>query len=329
MRFGILGYRHVHIEMFIQEMLQLGHTFIGICEKNHQFAGPLAAKYGVTLIEDEEVFFDLEPDIIGTSEVNNKKIDIIEKCDKRCIHVMVDKPAVTNIKDYEKLSKIVDKDKIKVGMMLTERFNPPIFSAWKLIKNGEIGELISLTFMKPHRLREGSREPWHFSKTENGGIIIDLLIHDFDLIRWFTDSEILDSYGYIRNAGHSRYPDFFDSTNIIMKTQNGVVASLEADWRLPDKYWTWGDGRINCVGTCGRIEVKTVGDLAVKKEPYATLITNDGEYRILDNEPVPTSLTQDFLERIAGKKEVIITSTDILKALHAALVVDERVINIK
>ncbi len=44
MIFGIIGCRHGHIEVFIQEMLELGHTFVGICEGEGTLAAVLSKK---------------------------------------------------------------------------------------------------------------------------------------------------------------------------------------------------------------------------------------------------------------------------------------------
>lgn len=44
MKFGIIGCRHGHSEEFIREMLELGHSFIGICEREGRLAPALAEK---------------------------------------------------------------------------------------------------------------------------------------------------------------------------------------------------------------------------------------------------------------------------------------------
>jgi predicted dehydrogenase len=328
MRFGILGCQHAHIVMFIEEMLKLGHIFIGICEIDIKLAEDLAKKYNVPLLSNWNELFALKPDIVGTSAVNNRKIDVIESCVKRGMHIMADKPLVTDMKGYERLLKVLNERNAQVGLMLTERFNPAVYTAWKMIKENKIGEPISFNFLKPHKLLEKSRPSWHFSRRENGGLLIDLLIHDFDLLQWFTQSNIEECHGYIKKTGYSEYPYFFDSVNIIAKTRNGVVATFEADWRMPDAYWSWGDGRIFCIGSCGRFEIKTVGDINMKKEPFVLSVTRDKEINTIVNEVISTTLTEDFLKRISGKKDVVIKEDDIINATYATLIADKNVIEI-
>ena len=95
MKFGIIGCRHDHIEGFVMDMLKMGHTFVGICEKEGRLAPSLAEQYGVLLTDDPEEIWKQQPDIIGSSAVNNEKIRILEACAAHGAHFMVDKPIVT------------------------------------------------------------------------------------------------------------------------------------------------------------------------------------------------------------------------------------------
>jgi len=323
MRFGVWGYRHPHIGDFIREMLKLGHEFVGVCEKEPDLAKPLAEVFKVPLFTDEEWLFSLKPDIIGTSAVNSSKISIIESCAAHGIHVMADKPAVTNVEDYERLARTVNEGSVQIGLMLTERFNAPIYALHKLITEGRLGRLVNISIMKPHKLNALSRSKWHFSKHDNGGLIVDLLVHDFDLLRWLTGSEIAECKGYIKKGGNKRHPDFFDSTQLAVRMDNDVTATLEADWWIPDKYRNYGDGRIFCVGTEGRVEVRTVEDLTdPERRPLTIFMDSDGGCTICPLAEPALTLTEDYINRIHGMKDCIITHSDILKCTYAALRAD-------
>lgn len=330
MKFGVLGYRHSHIEIFVSEMIQMGHEFLGVCEKVPELAKDLAERYNVPLFSEEEQLFALKPDIIGTSAINNQKIEVIEACRSHGIHIMADKPIVTNMKDYNRLVEIIKEGSIQIGMMLTERFNPPIFSLYNLIKEGKLGKIINLSIMKPHKLNAPSRSDWHFSKEENGGIIIDLLIHDFDLLRWLTGCEVAECMGYVKKGEHKNYPDFYDSVQLTVRMDNDVTATLESDWWIPDLYRNYGDGRIFCAGTEGRVEVRTVEDLTdPNRKPVTIFMDNDGSCTTCDEASIPTSITEDFINRIEGKGDPIITHTDIMKCTYETLIADQGAKEIK
>lgn len=303
-------------------MIDLNHKFLGIYDESIGIAETLVDKYGGQIFSKGEDLLKLKPDILGTSAINNKKIDVLKICNDNNIHLMSDKPLVTTREGYNQLKSIVNQDKIKIGLMLTERFNPPIYTLKNLVDNGVLGDLISFNIIKPHKLIESTRADWHFSKLQNGGPIIDLLIHDIDLIRWFIKSDIKSFSSYLKKSSYFEYETFFDSAYAILNMDNGVTASLMADWWMPDSYYTYGDGRIFCVGTKGMAEIRTTGDFNSKGRPYGLYITNTDDYQLIDNIDNPKNLTEDFLDSINGNDNII-SNHDILWLSEAIVDVDE------
>lgn len=114
--FSIIGCQHEHISIFIQEMLSLGHHCAGIYEPdNVELAKALCGKYDVPFVSDKELLLNESISIVGSAAINNEKIGIIELCEKYGKHVMLDKPAVTNRNDFERLKSVVDHGKIQIG----------------------------------------------------------------------------------------------------------------------------------------------------------------------------------------------------------------------
>jgi predicted dehydrogenase len=326
-KFGICECAHPHIFQFVSEMLALGHELIGICDPDPFLAGPAASKYGVPHFTNEAEFFGAGPQIVGTSAVNDRKIGILEKCAGSGIHVMADKPVLTSMMDYKRLETVMADDRIEIGMMLTERFHPLINALRILIAEGKIGEPISFGFQKPHKLSVSNRQDWHFSKKQNGGIIVDIMIHDIDLLRWFTGSEIGRCSGFASKTGFPQWPTFFDSAQLSLRTESGAIATMDADWRMPENFHTWGDSRIFCTGTEGKAELRASGDISTRK-PVGYLIPADGNGTGFEEiKPVPQSvnLTTDFLRRIEGKEDVVLKKNDILYSTLASLQADETV----
>jgi predicted dehydrogenase len=328
MRFGVWGCNHGHIYDYIEEMLNLGHEAVGICDNETEKGKYYADMFGLPYINDAEELFALKPEIIGTSAVSSSKINIIEACETHGVHVIADKPAVTRLKDYERLEKVISGGRIQIGLMLTARFAPTAFSLRNLIKQGRFGEIVSFNMQSPHRLNKKKRPDTFFSKEQNGSLIVDLLIHDFDLLRWFTGSEIEETSGYISKSAHSEYKSFYDSASVIVKMNNGVVATLETDWWIPDNYWNWGDGRISCVGTKGRAEIRLEGNSEANCETVLIVTDEEGNKEKYAEEPMLVNIYQDFINRINGNLDNIITHNDILKSSYASLLADEKAMKV-
>lgn len=324
-KFGILGCEHAHIGIFISEMLQLGHECVGIYEPNgSKVAKMMAEKYNIPLLTDKRSLFASQVSIIGSSAINNEKIDLIEECEANGKHVMVDKPAVTDRRGCERLQAVIERGSIQVGMLLTERFHPAVFTLKTLIDSGNLGKLVTIEMRKPHMLKAEGRPEWFFSKQKSGGILIDLLIHDFDLLHWLTGETIAQTAGYMSKHVLPDQLDFYDTALLQVLMRNQVAAHLYADWHTPEKSWTWGDGRIFVTGTKGTVELRLNGDPFVDKEQLVLMTTHsEGATQVPLRQPACT-ITQDFLNRIDGLKSSI-DHKDILAASLAAIEADETV----
>lgn len=326
--FGILECRHGHIGMFIEEMLTLGHPCVGIWEPEQpQLAKSLSAKYGVPLLEDEAPLWRPEVRIIGTSAINNRKIGLIEACERYGKHVMVDKPAVTDRAQLKRLKAVIERGRIEVGMLLTERFRPSIMKLKSEIDAGRLGRIASITMRKPHRLAPATREAWHFHKEQNGGILIDLFIHDVDLVRYLAGQPIVSQHSVMTKLGQPAHPDFYDTAGMQLLLSGGVIAQLYADWHTPDRSWTWGDLRIFVTGTEGTAELRLNGDPSVSKEELYFQVTNDTPFaRVEPGEPAQQEgIAADFVKRVAGGPSAL-THEDLLAASEAVIQADEQAV---
>ena len=145
LRFSIIGCQHGHVEIFIGEMLALGHECVGIYEPdNINLASSIANKHNIPLVADRARLVADDVDVVGSAAINSEKIDVIELCEAHGKPIMVDKPIVTSFSSFERLQAVIERGKIKVGMLLTERFSPANYTLKKLIDNGELGDIVSI-----------------------------------------------------------------------------------------------------------------------------------------------------------------------------------------
>jgi predicted dehydrogenase len=324
--FSIIGCQHAHIQVFIEEMLHLGHRCAGIFDdqKESKLAAVLSHKYDIPLLSNIEDALKPEIEIVGCAAINHRKIDVIELCEQRNKHIMLDKPMVTDRHGLTRLEAVMERGSIQIGMLLTERFHPAIYTLKQQIDKGDLGELVSIAMRKPHRLSVNNRPEWFFRREQSGGIINDLLIHDFDLLRWFTESEVITAEGYMRKQILNEYPTFYDSAQLLVQMESGLVAQLYADWHTPDKSWTWGDCRIFVAGTKGSAELRLLGDPLVSQTSMMLKVTGEESLHAVMLLNPPCGIMQDFLHRIEGK-HAILTGKDVLNASKAAVEADENV----
>jgi UDP-N-acetylglucosamine 3-dehydrogenase len=100
-----------------------------------------------------------------------------------------------------------------------ERFNPAVQSI-KDALGGEDILSISITRVGPFPPR-----------MSNVGVVIDLAVHDIDLIRWFTDSDIAEVQPMLASARAQNE----DIALLQFRTDSGVLAQITTNWLTPFK----------------------------------------------------------------------------------------------
>jgi predicted dehydrogenase len=99
----------------------------------------------------------------------------------------------------------------------------------------------------------------------NIGVVIDLAVHDIDLIRWFTDSEIVDVQPQVSSAVAERE----DIALLQFRTASGVLAHINTNWLTPFK------ARNITVATRGKY---VMGDLLTRQVTECFGFQPDGSY---------------------------------------------------
>ncbi|GAA3413818.1 Gfo/Idh/MocA family protein [Paenibacillus hodogayensis] len=329
-QFSIIGCRHGHISNFIQWMLDNGHTCTGIYDpEDWKLARLYAEKYGIPLVDEREKLLSPDVQIVGSSAVNNEKIELIEACERRGIHIMLDKPAVTDRSGLKRLEAVVARGNIQIGLMLPKRFSGWMNALKSQIDAGAIGKLAHIHISSPHKLMPSTRDAWHFSKERNGGVLIDLLIHDMDLLRWLTGREIILIQSVLAKNMLPEYPDFYDVASVQVVMDNGTTAQLYADWHTPGNNTDGRFSRIVVAGTEGYAEWDVGYDASDGKKKRQLRITRgeaqDQNGYVDAQAEVVVSASSDFIDRINGKPGLF-THRDILEASRAAIEADERAV---
>ncbi len=125
-------------------------------------------------------------------------------------HVLVEKPITTNVKQAEQLIELAKKNNSILQVGHLERFNPAILAIEK--------EISAVRFIESHRLA-----PYNPRGTEVS-VVLDLMIHDIDIILDIVDSEVEK----IDASGTSVLSNDIDIVNARIVFENGCVANVTA-----------------------------------------------------------------------------------------------------
>ena len=133
--------------------------------------------------------------------------------------VLCEKPIAASLSGTRAAIESAAKYGATLQIGFQRRFDENIQKMKQQIQSGEIGTLYSLT-MTAHDFTPSAREFIEGS----GGIFRDMHVHDFDLIRWLTDTEVETVFATKSVLEHQDYADFgdADTSAVVAKTSSGV-----------------------------------------------------------------------------------------------------------
>ncbi|MFH1782084.1 MAG: Gfo/Idh/MocA family oxidoreductase [Candidatus Omnitrophota bacterium] len=126
------------------------------------------------------------------------------------IHVLIEKPITKTLREAKKLIDLAKKKKLIIQVGHVERFNSAIQAINKLSPKPR--------FIEVHRL--GPFTP----RVQDIGVVLDLMIHDIDIVLGFTRSKIKD----IQAIGMKILTKYEDIANARIRFKNGTVCDLTA-----------------------------------------------------------------------------------------------------
>ena len=206
---GVIGCGHLgkfHIKQLSESKR---YQLVGVYDKNLNIARAVSKEFNCD-------FFDNSDDLINKSDVicvvtpTPFHFEYAKKCIASDVHVFIEKPVCENINDSNELIQLNKKRNLKIQVGHVERFNPAFTSIQNKIKNP--------MFIESHRLAQFNPRGTDVS------VVLDLMIHDIDIILSSVDSEIKK----ISSSGVSVISSTPDIANARIEFKNGCVANLTA-----------------------------------------------------------------------------------------------------
>jgi predicted dehydrogenase len=210
----------------------------------------------------------------------------------------VEKPIAPSVEEGGAIIAAARHARVALMVGHVERFNPTV----EAIKDAICGEdILSIAIT-----RVGPFPP----RMSNVGVVIDLAVHDIDLIRWFTDSEITEVQPQLSNAVAERE----DIALLQFRTTSGVLAHINTNWLTPFK------ARNVTIATRNKY---VMGDLLTRQVTECFGFQPDGSYSMRHlsvghAEPLRAEL-QAFVAAIREGREPAVTGEEGVASLEIAI----------
>jgi predicted dehydrogenase len=232
--------------------------------------------------------------------------------------VIVDKPGVTT----EDQLAAVETTAQQTGRIWSIGFgrltSPSVQAALDVARSGELGRLVSLTSLAPHRLNRALRPAWFFDRDAYGGIINDIGSHSIDLFLAFAGTEDATIAAATIGAFGTAPPGFEDFAEITLRSDR-MTGTMRVDWFTPDGLPDRGDGRLFLVGTDGTLELRKNLDIEGRAGGDHLFVANRQGTRYRDCAGFPVTYYRDFLNNVRDRSAGVSEGGRAFKVCRLAL----------
>ena len=227
-----------------------------------------ASNLGITVFgKDHRIMLeDPEIDAILIGSPSPEHANQIIECARAGKHIFCEKPIALEPELIRSALEEVEKSGVKLQVGFNRRFDPNFAAIKQKVTNGSLGV--------PQIIKVISRDPSPPTPeyiSSSGGLFLDMTIHDFDMVRFLSGSEVEEVHAFgsvlidpaIGEAGD------IDSAVISIKFENGALGQIENSRKAVYGY----DQRIEVFGSKGTA-------LAENNTPTSMVVFNEqGTFR--------------------------------------------------
>src|SRR5438105_4962056 len=290
---GVMGSNHARVFAGLP-----GTELVGVADPDRKQAEFVARTLGCAAVADVRELLERDVDAVTIAAPTHLHRDIALKCLARGVHVMVEKPIASSVDEGREIISAARRAGMTLMVGHVERFNPAV----EAIKEAILGEdILSIACT-----RVGPFLP----RMANVGVVIDLAVHDIDLIYWFTESEIVEVQPQLSSAKAERE----DIALLQFRTASGVLAHINTNWLTPFK------ARTVHVATKAKY---VIGDLLTRQVTECFGFQPDGSYSMRHlsvghAEPLRSELSA-FVEAVRSSTRPPVTGEEGVASLEIAI----------
>jgi len=262
--------------------------------------------------DNSAVFDDTEIVAVVITASSGKHSELIQQAAAKGKHVFCEKPVGFDEGPIEEAIAAAKAAGVQLQVGFNRRFDPDVRSLAESVRDGGVGELHGLRVIN----RDPSAPPIDFV-LRSGGMFFDFAIHDFDTIRFLSNSEIEEVFAAgavlvdpeIGNAGD------IDTAIITLRLANGALCVIDNSRQARYGY----DQRFEAFGSKGNLVVDntrpTIKESFLEGGVYTDLPPNTFVERYRD---AFIAELEAFVSCVREDRPVSVSADDALAAVKAA-----------
>ncbi|MCH7921558.1 MAG: Gfo/Idh/MocA family oxidoreductase [Nitrospinae bacterium] len=181
----------------------------GIVDTNEELVRGLAAQYNTTPYTDYRELFG-RVDLVSIAVPTSLHHSVAKEFLRNGMHVLLEKPITKDLEQAHELFAVAAEHEVVLHIGHVERFNGAVQELKKIVEKPILIEARRLGPFRP--------------RIEDDGVVLDLMIHDIDIILGL----VAEPIAHLAAHGVSVFSPHEDVANVQMTFEGGCVATLTA-----------------------------------------------------------------------------------------------------
>ena len=209
LRAGVIGVGYLG-RLHAQKLASLdGVALVGVSDTDRERGERVAEEFGTSFRADRRKLLR-EIDAVSIAVPTTAHDRVAREAMRAGVHVLLEKPIAATVREGRALVREADARRLVLQIGHLERFNPAVLSAASVLKEPR--------FVECHRLGPFG------SRGTDVDVVLDLMIHDIDLILSFVRSPVVR----VSAVGVPVLSPNIDIANARLSFANGCVANMTA-----------------------------------------------------------------------------------------------------
>ena len=302
-RVGVVGIGHLGT-YHLQKYAKLpNNRIVGVADLLPEKAQKAAETYGCPFFQDHRDLIG-KVDAVSITVPTQHHYVVARDFLEAGVDVLLEKPMTVTLEEADHLVKLARSKKRILQIGFVERFNPAIVALSKIIEEP--------LFVETHRLHP------FFNRGTDVDVVLDLMIHDLDIILHFVQSPVQT----VDAVGISVLSDKVDIANARILFKNGCVANITAS-RVTGKKMQ----KIRFFGPAGYHSVdyakRELVSLSKGIDADGQIEISGNDVEIIPQDPLEAEVAA-FLNSVITRSGAVVPGTDGQRALKLALRIVEQ-----
>jgi predicted dehydrogenase len=296
-----------------------GAELVGVHAARENSAQEFATKHGIKVYPTYEALL-ADVDIVDLCIPTDLHKEMTIKAAAAGKHVVCEKPIALSVEDGRAMIEACEKAGVRLFIAQVLRFVRNYVSAQEVVASGQIGKPAVMRLTRAAYQPRKAVDNWFTDEKRSGGMILDLMIHDYDYARWLAGNV---KRVFAKSVRATRPDAPGDYALVTLRFESGAIAHIEGGWAYPPGFFRTS---IDIAGTAGLLEWSSDTSEPIRTHLAAPLKEQVAEVGLAPSIETETAFDieiRHFYDSLVNDKSFLVTARDGLAALQIGLAARE------